>query len=410
MWKYLGAIVKGILFLLGLVGLVTLPEDVQKWAELMGPLADYVSIDRVEFALYAAIIVFGLWILLPAATPFLAEVRRFFKQHDRRRFDTKPSHEPDQQPEEKPEPLWATLVEKNPADALIILSAGIERSRLQGDHPAWEIFFAAYNGGVGEVRLISADGSFKIRGQAYPTPVELKSATPAKHGEITLFTVRQWIDQRDVPQEQQGQNHVVLQLSDLKIEAIARDPVSGNERPFIVPLPDHLQFDVRHHWRVHPEMFARFYRERLGTDDNKAAKTAATARHEVRLSDAFYWIINNSAWGLGLGTDSFLEQAANALRQAAKDGEITVRGRRELPGYEPDGQFDDTWNDIEQGYWQTHKFEMTAVMGAGPHYATRETVAVSSSDANTEAMPHHAMLRVWNDKLEKRWPPVNTSA
>lgn len=174
--------------------------------------------------------------------------------------------------------VLSALAEKDPANTLVILSAGIERIRLQDNHPAWEIFFAAYNGGVGEVRLVSAGGSFRVRGQAYPTSAELKSATPAKHGEIALFTVRQWIEQQDVPQLQQGENHIVLQLSDLRIEAIATDPISGTDHPFVVPLPDHLQFDVRHHWGIHPELFARFYRERLGTDDNGAAQGARKTR------------------------------------------------------------------------------------------------------------------------------------
>lgn len=174
---------------------------------------------------------------------------------------------------------WWAICDIDPANTLIILSAGIERSRLQGNHPAWEIFFTAYNGGVGEVRLVSAGGSFKVSGQAYPTPAELKSATSAKHGEITLFTVRQWIDQQDVPQEK---NHVVLQLSDLRIEAIAADPVSGNERQFVVSLPAHLQFDVRHHWNIQPDYFSWFHRERLGTDDNRAAQTAFSGPHSTR--------------------------------------------------------------------------------------------------------------------------------
>ena len=84
--------------------------------------------------------------------------------------------------------VWSVLAEKNPANTLVILSAGIERNRLQGNHPAWEIFFTAYNGSVRDIRLVSARGSFKVDGQAYPTPAELKSATSAKHGEITPAT------------------------------------------------------------------------------------------------------------------------------------------------------------------------------------------------------------------------------
>ena len=54
------------------------------------------------------------------------------------------------------------------------------------------------------------------------------------------------------------------------------------------------------------------------------------------------------------------------------------------------------------------RFELTAVMFTEPHYATRETMVVSSGDVNAEAMPHYAMLRVWNDEMEKQWPAVNT--
>ena len=134
----------------------------------------------------------------------------------------------------------------------------------------------------------------------------------------------------------------------------------------------------------------------------------ASPRRLMRLSDALYWIIDNSNWGPGLGRDSFLELAAITLRQAARDGEITIRGRRKFPGYEPDGQFDKTWDDIEQSYWRTHEFEMTVVMCAEPHYATCETVVVPSADANAEILTHYGMLRVWNDELEKRWPVDNT--
>ena len=136
-------------------------------------------------------------------------------------------------------------------------------------------------------------------------------------------------------------------------------------------------------------------------------KSAATAPHEVRLSDALYWIIDNSGWGPGLGRDSFLDQAENVLRQAARDEEITIRGRREISRLGAGDRFDLTWEDIEPSYWRTHKFEMTAVMCADPHYATCETAAVSPMDITAELMRHYAMLRVWNDELERLWPAAN---
>lgn len=121
MLRKLWAVIKGIIFLAGLVGLITLPEDTEKWAEVMGPFAEYLSLDRVEFALYAAIIVFGLWILLPGLTALLAEFRRFFKQHDRRRFNARPPHETDQRPEtiqEKGIQLFSDRGELNQARSL----------------------------------------------------------------------------------------------------------------------------------------------------------------------------------------------------------------------------------------------------------------------------------------------------
>lgn len=213
---------------------------------------------------------------------------------------------------------------ESPVNTFIILSAEIEQVRLSGDHPAWEIFFTAYNGGAGEVRMVSAGGTFKVGGQAYPTPAELKSSTPAKHGEITLFTVRQWIGQQDVPHVQQGQNHIVLQLSDLKIEATLTDPVSGNEYPFTVPLPDHFQFDVRHHWRIQPDLFARFYREQLGTDDDGAAQNGARRTRARKISDLYAQAVElrNRAFSLRVldaATESRMNKIQGQLTEEMRD-------------------------------------------------------------------------------------------
>lgn len=137
-------------------------------------------------------------------------------------------------------------------------------------------------------------------------------------------------------------------------------------------------------------------------------KPAATARLGVRLSDALYRIIDNSGWVSKFGRDSFLDQAENALRQAARDEEITIRGRREIDRYGAGDHFDQTWENIEPSYWRTHEFELAAIMCAEPHYATCETAVVSPGDITAESMPHYAMLRVWDDELKKLWPAANT--
>lgn len=172
--------------------------------------------------------------------------------------------------------LWTrrfprSLLERNPADTFIILSATLQSTRLQGNHPAWEIYFSAYNAGFRDVTLESTSGSFSVEGREYPSPAELKEGegVTAKYGEMVEFAVRQWIDQEDVPQMQQGQNHLVMLLDALKIRAIAVHPVSGEEQRFVVPLPQLFQFDIKKHWSLNPDPFARFYWERFGTRNNR---------------------------------------------------------------------------------------------------------------------------------------------
>lgn len=52
----------------------------------MGPLAGNIALSRAEFALFAIITVFGLWILFPVVTPFVQEIRLFFKPHDKEKI------------------------------------------------------------------------------------------------------------------------------------------------------------------------------------------------------------------------------------------------------------------------------------------------------------------------------------
>jgi hypothetical protein len=137
-------------------------------------------------------------------------------------------------------------------------------------------------------------------------------------------------------------------------------------------------------------------------------KSAATGPYEVSLSDVFYRIIDNSGWESEHGRDVFSRQAALALRQAARDKEITIRGQREGNRHRAGSGFDKTWEDIEPGYWRTHEFDVVAIMRTDAHYPVSETQVVSPGDIMAESLPLYAMLRVWNDNLEKRWPKANT--
>ena len=234
-----------------------------------------------------------------------------------------------------------------------------------------------------------------------------------KAGELihsALFTVRQWIEQQDVPQLQQGENHVVLQLSDLRIDAIATDPVSGIQRPFVVPLPPHLQFDVRHHWRINPELFARFYRERLGTDDNRAAQDAETAekpiepRPDTPVCEAINdWLLDQSQWGRRKDHN----QALGELRQAAHNGEVTVWGRRKRTPMDEltyDGT-DAPLTQISRDYWLTGDFDpLHCLMPDAPNRCrTQPDAGVDSATFTT-----FQDVQVCRQQIEATWPPKNS--
>ena len=134
-------------------------------------------------------------------------------------------------------------------------------------------------------------------------------------------------------------------------------------------------------------------------------KSAATARHEVRLSDALYWITGNAAWEPGHSPDSHLALAAIEVRQAARDAEITIRGRREIDRDMPGETFDKTWEDIERSHWNTHEIDVGGVMIGG--YAHRETSVISPGDLASESMPHYGMLRIYKHEMETRWLPAS---
>lgn len=128
----------------------------------------------------------------------------------------------------------------------------------------------------------------------------------------------------------------------------------------------------------------------------------------LRMEDALNWIIESNGWKSKLGNGADLIQAALALRQAARDGEITVRGRREINRDGIFERFDQTWEDIDHDYWRTHELELTAVISDEAHYAIPETTAIAAGNLSAEMMPAYAMLRVKRDELEAKWPKGST--
>ena len=140
----------------------------------------------------------------------------------------------------------------------------------------------------------------------------------------------------------------------------------------------------------------------------EGAADTTNKRQMVPLLDALRWIIDNSGWELGHGPDSNLDLAAIEVRQAARDSEVTIRGRREMDRHMPGEAFDQTWENIEPDYWRTHEIDVGGIMTGG--YAHQETQVIYQSlgDIVSESMPHYAMLRIYKHEMEARWPAVNT--
>ena len=70
----------------------------------------------------------------------------------------------------------------------------------------------------------------------------------------------------------------------------------------------------------------------------------------VRVEEALFWIVDDADWSDSPPRDrnERVLPAAVLLRQAARDGEITIRGRKEVERDVPWGGFDPTWEDIDK--------------------------------------------------------------
>lgn len=178
MWNLLGTAVKGILFLLGLVGLATLPEDAQRWTELMGPLAEYIALSRAEVALFIAITVLALWILFPVTTPFMREIRLFFKQHDTDR-------------------ITGTEISENHLDTKTQRIAAIKSL---GD--TWELATHFLNDLI-KTRTLSDDDKLKLK--EFESKI-YKSVEAISPGEISRFRTLGSFDKRNHPAEYQAES------------------------------------------------------------------------------------------------------------------------------------------------------------------------------------------------------------
>lgn len=152
-----------------------------------------------------------------------------------------------------------------------------------------------------------------------------------------------------------------------------------------------IEYGVRQNYKAKPE----------------GAADTTNKGQMVPVLDALRWIIDNSGWEPGHGPDSNLGLAAIEVRQAARDSEVTIRGRREIDRHMPGEAFDQTWENIEPDYWRTHEIDVGGIMTGG--YAHQETQVIYQSLGDIVSMPHYAMLRIYKHEMEARWPAANIS-
>lgn len=72
-WRKIWKILAGTIWLAGLVGFIAMPEDAQKWAKLLSPVSEFISLGVAEVALILGLVVLGIWILKPVWARYLPQ-------------------------------------------------------------------------------------------------------------------------------------------------------------------------------------------------------------------------------------------------------------------------------------------------------------------------------------------------
>ena len=292
----------------------------------------------------------------------------------------------------------ATEPTKNPADTFIILSVNLDRSSWQRDHPSWELHFIAFNGGRGTITAMSVRGTIRYGGERYPAQPQIVGATQAKYGEVISFTLRQAIDKADIPKDEPGQNHVVLGLFELVISVVARDPMTSAEETFRVPLPLNLQYPIS------PEALARFYHERLDTEQLEADVPenirAPIIERDTWLYDAIARALLGKWGDISVSDGQFdltksdwarLGNLVNVqVRQLALDGALPIWGR-DLQS--------DPYRAIPKEYWETHNLDWFSFLHRNPEQLKAEP----TPDRKRPTVRWHSLMTS-RAATEKAWP------
>lgn len=108
----------------------------------------------------------------------------------------------------------------------------------------------------------------------------------------------------------------------------------------------------------------------------------------ISCPDAIDWMLDRSRWGKAVPRDGFeLERAAMAFDQAAREGRIATRGRRQhLAVVDP----------IPDTYWQTGGLDTLGLMADPPRAATEDKTGVAGFVAYQDIeVPEWQVRQCW---------------
>lgn len=112
----------------------------------------------------------------------------------------------------------------------------------------------------------------------------------------------------------------------------------------------------------------------------------------------------NPSWGQELYPGTHVTMAADRFREAAQDGKIEVRGRREINRHSPIGErFSKIWSPIPASFWESHELDLAVVLDRSAHFQACETEP-EGPHANLATPPGYAALRVGQRAVKDVWP------
>lgn len=135
--------------------------------------------------------------------------------------------------------------------------------------------------------------------------------------------------------------------------------------------------------------------EKTADEDNRTEQNNAPTKHNDPIHEAIMYVARRIGEN---DADNCFPYARKAIRQAALDNEIAIRGRKELEGKL--GYCEDVHSWIERPYWSDHVLNEVA-----SHPLSEAYDHTQASDLKTELHRNrYWTVRVNMDEIKKKWP------